>query len=37
MKVLRIRPIYNASYSPDFNPIEGVFSIVKSKIKKWRL
>ena len=24
-----IEPIYNSAYSPDFNPIENVFSIVK--------
>ena len=29
--------IFGPSYSPDFNPIEGVFSIAKKKIKRERL
>ena len=29
--------IFNAAYSPDLNPIETVFSIAKSYIKKERL
>jgi transposase len=37
MKELKLGCIFNASYSPDFNPIEGVFSIVKQKIKQQRL
>ena len=27
----------NASYSPDFNPIEGVFSVTKNFVKRERL
>ena len=34
---LSIPYIFNPPYSPDFNGIESVFSIVKSKIKKARL
>lgn len=33
----KIIPIYNSPYSPDFNPIEQVFSVVKRQIKKERL
>ena len=29
--------IFNASYCPDFNPIEGVIGLAKNKIKKVRL
>ena len=29
--------IFNAAYSPEFNPIETVFSLAKSYIKKERL
>ena len=32
-----IEPVYNSAYSPDFNPIENVFSIVKRRIKTERL
>jgi len=28
--------IYNASYSPNYNPIEGVIGIGKNKIKQQR-
>ncbi len=31
MAKLDIRPIYNVGYSPEFNPIEAVFSKVKRK------
>ena len=37
MELYRIQPIYNSAYSPDFNPIENVFSIVKRRIKTERL
>ena len=34
---LSIRYIYNPIYSPDFNPIENIFSIAKRMVKKKRL
>ena len=34
---LDIRPIYNVGYSPEFNPIEAVFSKVKRQFKDQRL
>jgi transposase len=34
---LNIRPIYNVGYSPEFNPIESVFSRVKFHFNKTRL
>lgn len=34
MKFHKFIPIYNSPYSPDYNPIEQVFSIVKRDIKK---
>ena len=34
---LNIEPIWNVSYSPEFNPIEAVFSKVKSIFKRRRL
>ena len=34
---LSIKYIYNPVYSPDFNPIENIFSIAKRNIKKRRL
>ena len=34
---LKITPIYNVSYSPDFNPIETVFASVKRIFKRERL
>lgn len=37
LRHLGIEPILNASYSPEFNPIESVFAIVKNQIKKERL
>ena len=35
---LQIPIILNASYSPDFNPIEGVIGLAKAQIKRerWR-
>lgn len=33
---LNIQPIFAAPYSPDYNPIEFVFGILKSKVRKWR-
>lgn len=33
-KRLKITPIYNMPYSPDFNGIESYFSLVKSEYKK---
>ena len=37
MNELGIRYVYNSAYSPNFNPIENVFSIVKKHIKTERL
>ena len=37
MRDLKFEWIFNASYSPDYNPIEGVFAIVKNYIKRKRL
>jgi transposase len=34
MKTLGIMPIFNVPYSPQFNGIEAVFSIVKCNFKK---
>ena len=34
---LDIKPIFNVGYSPEFNPIESVFSIVKRHFKSSRL
>ena len=36
-KVLGIEMILNAAYSPDLNPIERVFGLVKKEIKKERM
>ena len=37
MTKLNIRPIYNVAYSPEFNPIEAVFSKVKRQFSCQRL
>ena len=37
MEKLGMKCIFNASYSPDFNPIEGVFSVTKNYVKRERL
>ena len=37
MESLGMKCIFNASYSPDFNPIEGVFSVTKNYVKRERL
>ena len=37
MSKLDIRPIYNVGYSPEFNPIEAVFSKVKRQFSCQRL
>ena len=37
MDELGIRYIYNAPYSPDFNPIENTFSVASQMIKRRRL
>jgi transposase len=34
---LKITPVYNVAYSPDYNAIESVFSIVKKEFCKQRL
>ena len=34
---LNIKPIWNVAYSPEFNPIESVFSRVKFRFNKDRL
>ena len=36
MKTLGFKWIYNVAYSPDYNPIEFVFSKVKQKFKSFR-
>jgi len=36
-RILHQYPIYNIAYSPEFNPIEAVFSQVKRHFKKARL
>ena len=33
---LKFRLIYNASYSPNFNPIEGVIGLAKAYVKQQR-
>ena len=33
-KELDLTPIFNIAYSPQFNPIESVFSMIKSNYKK---
>jgi transposase len=33
-KELKLTPIFNIAYSPQFNPIESVFSMIKSNYKK---
>ena len=35
--LLDIKPIFNVGYSPEFNPIESIFSIVKRHFKRDRL
>ena len=37
MSKLDIKPIYNVGYSPEFNPIEAVFSKVKRQFSYHRL
>ncbi len=37
MKDLDIMPIFNVAYSPEFNPIEVVFSLIKRAFKQKRL
>ena len=37
MSALKFKWIFNASYSPDLNPIEGVIGITKNCIKRERL
>ena len=34
---LNIKPIFNVAYSPEFNPIEAVFSKIKSHFRRARL
>ena len=34
---LNIKPVFNVSYSPEFNPIEAVFSKVKRQFNSQRL
>ena len=36
-ETLNIRPVFNVGYSPEFNPIEAVFSKVKSQFCRKRL
>ena len=36
MRELKFRFIYNAAYSPDYNPIESAFSKMKQKFKALR-
>ena len=37
LQTLKIKSIFNISYSPQYNPIESVFSKVKQKFKCLRL
>ena len=37
MKRKKFKRVLNASYSPNFNPIEGVIGLLKTKIKKIKL
>ena len=37
LELLKIRPIYNAPYYPDGNPIEFVFSMVKREYKQRKM
>ena len=37
MQTLKMKAIFNISYSPQYNPIESVFSKVKQKFKCMRL
>ena len=37
LQQLDVQWVLNASYSPDFNPIEGVFSVTKNFVKRERL
>jgi hypothetical protein len=37
MRFLNIKPLYNLAYSPEYNPIELVFSMVKHNFKQARL
>ena len=37
MKELDITPIFNVPYSPEYNPIEVVFSLLKRTFKQIRL
>ncbi len=37
MERLDIKPVYNAVYSPQFNPIEMAFSKIKAAYKKEKL
>jgi transposase len=34
---LGIERIFNSSYSPNFNPIEGVIGIIKNELKRQRI
>ena len=33
-KALNLTPVFNVAYSPQFNPIESVFSMIKQAYKK---
>jgi transposase len=37
MAELKMKCVFNASYSPEYNPIELVFSMAKRSIKQTRL
>jgi hypothetical protein len=37
MRELDIKWMFNSSYSPNFQPIEGAFSVTKTLIKRERL
>ena len=37
LKLLNVRVIMNVSYHPQYNPIEGCFSVVKKHFKRKRL
>jgi transposase len=37
MKDKELEVLFNVPYSPDYNPIENVFNILKQKFKKLRM
>ena len=37
MEKMNIEPVFSPAYSPDYNPIEYIFSKLKGIVRKWRL